>query len=73
MEMGLRLRIGGPTPELIGISNSRSRSTRGLGPPIGDSDPTLEVSDVVCGCRQPWWWVGVVNQRPKPFFFPFEF
>ncbi|OWM84448.1 hypothetical protein CDL15_Pgr000888 [Punica granatum] len=32
------------TPESIGISNSRFRSIRRLGPPIGDPDPTLEAT-----------------------------
>ncbi|PKI46960.1 hypothetical protein CRG98_032659 [Punica granatum] len=56
MEVGSGPQIGSPTPELIRISNSRSRSIRGLGPPIGDPDLTLEVSSVLYGYRQSWWW-----------------
>ncbi|PKI70591.1 hypothetical protein CRG98_009096, partial [Punica granatum] len=47
---------GGPAPKLIEISNSRSRSIRGLRSPIGDPDAILEVSGGLCGCQQPWWW-----------------
>ncbi|PKI56174.1 hypothetical protein CRG98_023442 [Punica granatum] len=56
MEVRSRPQISGPCPESKGISNSRSQSIRGLGPPIGDPDPTLEVSGILCGCRQPRWW-----------------
>ncbi|PKI63771.1 hypothetical protein CRG98_015841 [Punica granatum] len=56
MDLGSGPQIGGPAPESIGISNSRSRLIRGLGPTIGDPDPTLEVSGVLYGCRQPSWW-----------------
>ncbi|PKI47312.1 hypothetical protein CRG98_032287 [Punica granatum] len=56
MEVGTGPQIGGAAPESIGISNSRSQSIREIGPPIGDFDPTLEVSDILCGCRQLWWW-----------------
>ncbi|PKI48672.1 hypothetical protein CRG98_030932 [Punica granatum] len=40
---GRGLKLAAPTPESTGISNSRSRSIRGLGPPIEDLDPTLKV------------------------------
>ncbi|PKI64100.1 hypothetical protein CRG98_015544 [Punica granatum] len=43
-------KLAAPTTELIGISKLRSRSIRKLGLPIGNLDPTLEVSSVLCGC-----------------------
>ncbi|PKI62566.1 hypothetical protein CRG98_016988 [Punica granatum] len=49
-------RLADLAPQSIGISNSRSQSIRGLGSSIGDFGPTLEVSGVLYGCRQPWWW-----------------
>ncbi|PKI52654.1 hypothetical protein CRG98_026994 [Punica granatum] len=64
-------RLEALAPESIGISNSRSRSIRGLRPPIGDLNPTLKVFGVLCGCRQPRWCGRdrrLEAQVPSPFF-----
>ncbi|PKI78832.1 hypothetical protein CRG98_000792 [Punica granatum] len=53
---GRSRRLVASAPKSTRISNSGSRLIRGLGPPIGDPDPTLEVSGVLCGCQQPQWW-----------------
>ncbi|PKI71891.1 hypothetical protein CRG98_007750 [Punica granatum] len=39
----------------LGTSSWRSPFGSGLGSPIGNPDPSIEVVGVLCECRRPWW------------------
>ncbi|PKH99535.1 hypothetical protein CRG98_049651, partial [Punica granatum] len=71
MEVGSGQQIGNPRSRIDRDLELEIPSIPGLGPPIGDLDPALEVFDILCRCRQPRWWIGVVIRQPKllsPFF-----
>ncbi|PKI78966.1 hypothetical protein CRG98_000607 [Punica granatum] len=70
---GSGLLIGEPQPlnQSRALSQS-SRSIRGLGPPIGDSDPSIKVAGTHEGRRPLGGGVKVTDWRPRPSF-PFDF
>ncbi|PKI45479.1 hypothetical protein CRG98_034134 [Punica granatum] len=47
--------IGDPHPESIRNLQLGIPINSGLGPPISDPDPSIEVADVLCGYRRPRW------------------
>ncbi|PKI47536.1 hypothetical protein CRG98_032126 [Punica granatum] len=48
--------VGGhKPPNRPGDLSRSSQSIRGLGPPIGDPDPSIEVASVLRGYRRPQW------------------
>ncbi|PKI69084.1 hypothetical protein CRG98_010553 [Punica granatum] len=48
-------RLVAPIPNRPGTSNSESLVDLGLGPPIGDPDPSTEVTSILCEYRRPRW------------------
>ncbi|PKI58918.1 hypothetical protein CRG98_020664 [Punica granatum] len=46
-------RLEAPTPNRSRTFDLESLVGLGLGPPIGDPNPSTEVASVLCGCRRP--------------------